>query len=241
MLSSLKQWKMLMALNVVFLTLWTGPRVASASEIQPLEDITNTARAYVYAQLNQEGNNIEVSVSQIDRRLKLQRCSQALEAFSPGYGSGTRMSTVGVRCNGEKPWSLYVPVTVKVFKQVVVLKRPVARNAPLGAADIAYEKTNVNRLTGGYFTQLSEIEGKILTQNLAPGAILTPYLLKSPMAIRQGQMVTLIARNSAIEVRAEGKALSRGAVGDRIKVKNLKTKRVIEGVILDNQIVSVNL
>ncbi len=227
---------------VVILTLCLAAgRPVLAMEFQSVEDIANTARAFVYAQMSETYTNVEVSVNQIDRRLRLKQCSQQLEAFSPGYGGRQGMSTVGIRCNSDQPWSIYVPVTVKVYKNVAVLKRPVTRNMPLTEADIVFEKTDINRLNAGYYTEINEITGKILTQNLAPGTILTQHLLKTPMAIKRGQLVTLIAKNSAIEVRAEGKALSRGAVGDRIRVKNLKTQRIIEGVILDNQLINVSL
>jgi flagella basal body P-ring formation protein FlgA len=61
------------------------------------------------------------------------------------------------------------------------------------------------------------------------------------MAITRGQTVTLIAKNAVIEVRAEGKAMTKGAIGDRIKVKNLKTKRIVEGVIINKHLINVNL
>lgn len=218
-----------------------GSRQVAAVEFQSIEDIANTARAFVYAQISESGNNVEVGVDQIDRRLRLKQCSQQLEAFSPGYGGRQGMSTVGIRCNSDQPWSIYVPVTIKIFKNVAVLKRPVTRNLPLTEADIAFEKTDINRLNSGYYTEINEITGKMLTQNLAPGTIVTQHLLKTPLAIKRGQLVTLIAKNSAIEVRAEGKALSQGAVGDRIRVKNLRTQRIIEGVILDNQLINVSL
>ena len=100
---------------------------------------------------------------------------------------------------------------------------------------------NVNRLSAGYFENYESLKGKVLTQNLSKGTILTQHLVKSPIAVKQGQMVTLVAKNSVIEVRMEGKALSRGAVGERIKVKNLKSKRIVEGVIVDKYLINVNL
>ncbi len=223
------------------LTFCLVSRQVMSTEIQSVDEIANTARAFIYDQMNAPGTNLEVSVNTIDRRLRLKACGQQLEAFSPGYGSRKGMSTVGVRCNSDQPWSIYVSVTVKVFRNVAVLKHTVPRNQLLTEADIVFEKTDVNRLSSGYFTDMQDITGKMLTQNLAPGTILSQYVLKAPVAIKNGQMVTLVAKNSVIEVRTEGKALSRGAIGDRIRVKNLKTKRIIEGVVFDNQLIYVNL
>ncbi len=214
---------------------------SAAREFHSLDDIAATARAYVIAQLSDDNESIEVTSGQIDKRLRLSPCSKPLQAFSPGYEARRGLSTVGVRCEDDQPWSLYVPVTVKIYKEVAVLKKSVARNEPLSMEHIEFEKTNVNRLSSGYFTHMEELKGKILTQNLPSGTILTQHLVKSPMAVKRGQLVTLIARNDVIEVRAEGKALSRGAVGERIRVKNLKTDRIIEGVIVNNHLINVNL
>ncbi len=164
-----------------------------------------------------------------------------LEAFSQGYETRQGRSTVGIRCTDHKPWSLYVPITINNFKQVVILKQAATRNKILTEADISLVKMNINRFSSGYFSDLNQVKGKILTQNLSKGAVLINNHIKLPMAINRGQLVTLIAKNSVIEVRAEGKAMSKGAIGERIKVKNMKTKRIVEGVIIDKYLINVNL
>ncbi len=66
-----------------------------------------------------------------------------LEAFSQGYETRQGRSTVGIRCTDHKPWSLYVPITINNFKQVVILKQAATRNKILTEADISLVKMNI--------------------------------------------------------------------------------------------------
>tara|TARA_R110002072_G_scaffold14582_6_gene60130 strand:- start:16274 stop:17014 length:741 start_codon:yes stop_codon:yes gene_type:complete len=212
-----------------------------SKEYHSLEDISRTAHDFVLNKIQSLDEEIQISVGRLDPRLTLHRCTIPLEAFTQGYETRQGRSTIGVRCTDHKPWSLYVPITIKNFKKVVVLKQTASRNTVLSEANISLEKMNINRLSSGYFSDINQVQGKILTQNLSKGAVLTNNHIKIPMAINRGQLVTLIAKNAVIEVRAEGKALSKGAVGERIKVKNMKTKRIVEGIIIDKYLINVNL
>ncbi len=212
-----------------------------SKEFQSLHEITRTAHDFILNQTQTENEDIQVVVSKLDPRLRLHQCTVALEAFNQNYEIRLGRSTVKVRCDDFKPWSLYVPVSIKNFKKVATLKHALTRNTVLTDKDIFLQKMNINRLSSGYFDDISQLKGKILTQSLTKGAVLTKHHVKLAMAIIRGQRVTVIARNSVIEVRMEGTAMSKGAIGDRIKVKNMKTKRIVEGVIINKHLISVNL
>lgn len=214
---------------------------AYSKESHSLEDIRQVAHDFLAKRLNSAGEEIQIVIGQLDPRLRLHPCKLPLEAYGQDYETRHGISTVRVRCNDIKPWSLYVPVSVKNFKHVIVLRHGVTRNTLLTENDITLEKLNINRLSSGYFDDIEQIRGQVLTQNLSKGAVLTKHHLKRPMAINRGQTVTLIAKNAAIEVRAEGKAMSKGAIGERIKVKNMKTQRIVEGVIINKHLINVNL
>ena len=226
---------------LVLLAITTLSTNVYSKEYHSLEDISRTVHDFALNQIQSTDEDIHINVGQLDPRLSLHQCEMPLEAFSQGYETRQGRSTVGVRCTDHNPWSLYVPISINNFKQIVILKHAAIRNTVLTEADISLEKLNVNRLSSGYFSDINQVKGKILTQSLSKGAVLTNNHIKLPMAVNRGQLVTLIAKNSVIEVRAEGKAMSKGAVGERIKVKNMKTQRIVEGVIIDKYLINVNL
>lgn len=236
-----KQIYAIIPLFIVLLILASISNDSFAKQTHSLDDIAMTAHDFVMKELNRSGENIEVVVGQLDPRLRLHQCTVPLEAFRQNYENRRAISTVGVRCNDNKPWSLYVPVSVKNFKQVAILKHAVIRNTVISENDIVLDKRNINRLTSGYFDAPEQLIGKIITQNLSSGAVLTKHHIKAATAVNRGQSVTLIAKNSVIEVRMKGVAMSKGAIGERIKVKNTNSERIIEGIIIDKDLISVNL
>lgn len=208
---------------------------------QSLDEIANTAHDYVFNELNRPDENIEIIIGQLDPRLRLHQCSIPLQAFHQNYTNQQTINTVGVRCSDEKPWSLYVPVTVNNYKKVAILNHAIVRNTIVTENDFQLEKRNINRLTSGYFDTPEQLIGKVITQNLSSGTVLTKHHIKLATAVNRGQSVTLIAKNAVIEVRMKGVAMSKGAIGERIKVKNTNSKRIIEGIIIDKDLISVNL
>ena len=72
----------------------------------------------------------------------------------------------------------------------------------------------------------------MVKRNLKAGETLRPSLLKQPKTIKKGQKVSIIARSGSLQVSMPGKALDSGHTGDHIRIRNLSSKRVIEGRII---------
>jgi flagella basal body P-ring formation protein FlgA len=53
--------------------------------------------------------------------------------------------------------------------------------------------------------------------------------------------VTLVATVGGLQVRARGRALANGAVGARLKVQNLSSLKVVEGVVENEDVIRVAL
>ena len=66
------------------------------------------------------------------------------------------------------------------------------------------------------------------------GCVAPAVVFKRPIIVRRGDRVTLLAKSNAFEVRMEGEALMDASLGDRIRVKNLRSMRIIEGKLSDN-------
>jgi len=223
----------LLTISACFSNAWAAPSHHS------LDNIRQAAREYVLQRLGATSNKYHIEAGRLDPRLKLNQCATDLEVSLPQYGIRHGSTTVSVRCAGPKPWSLFVPVVVQQFKDIVVLSRPLQRGEIIKADDLRLQQYDIFSLPSGYIENTETIIGKELSQNLPEGAVLNHRLVRSPVAIQRGQMVTLMARNNVIEVRSEGKALEKGAIGERIRVKNLKSRRIVEGIIINKQVVDV--
>ncbi len=209
--------------------------------LQSHDSIREAAAEYARQLAQAEyGDEVEVAPGRLDRRLRLARCDQPLETFTPPGRRTLGNTTVGVRCNGSNPWTLYVPVTVKVYTGVVVAAVSLARGEIVGRGKVRLARYDLARLPQGYFHDLSQVEGMTARRNLSAGQPLVPSMLRARRVVERGQRVTMLAGIPGLEVRMSGEALSNGARGERIRVRNLSSRRVVEGVVVEPGVVRVD-
>lgn len=211
--------------------LWQ-PAVAWAQSWQSLEAIRTAVRDFLIAQPAERRGELQVEVDVLDTRLRLTACPpQRLEAFlAPGTRLAGRM-TVGVRCTAAAAWSLYIPVRVRRLGEVVVARRALAKGQILTPDDLALERRDLFALPGAPLAEPSRAVGQTVRQPLAAGTVLQPTMLVAPRLVRRGDLVTIQAEAGAVNVRASGIALADGAAGDRIRVRNALTKKVIQATV----------
>lgn len=222
-------------LMLLSLAAWGAPGV------QSLASIRAAAKAFLMKQGGGTGARVDVQVDQLDPRLRLAACGKPLAAFLPPGGRREGNTAVGVRCSGPRPWSIYVPARVRVVEHVVVAVQPVPRGTVLTAADIRLEPRDTSSLSAGYFQDSSQVIGKSVTNALAAGTVLTPQIVKAPLVVHRGERVILLAQTAGIQVRMAGKAMADGTLGQRIQVRSLPSKRIVEGVVRRDGVVSVDL
>jgi len=138
-------------------------------------------------------------------------------------------------------WTLYVPVEIAVHGQVLVLAQPLPRGTQLQTSHLRLERHDVGSLSTGYLADLDEARDMVLRRALQAGTVLTPQMVEPPRLVRRGQRVTLLAEGASVAVRVEGEALGDGARGERVKVRNLSSKNVVEGLVLSHGVVGVSM
>lgn len=207
---------------------------------QPTENIAAAAESFLRSRMGPGARRTTVKAGGLDSRHRLALCSQPIEAFlRRGTEIKAPRTIVGVRCVGEKPWTLYVPVNVFVTDNVLVARRTLPRGHLLTKDDLVAEQRDVSRLFSGYVSNETELLGQRLKSQLIAGRILTPAMLQADVAVRRGQTVTLIIRSGGIDIRMSGKALADGAINQRIKVENTGSGRVVEGIVRSREDVEV--
>lgn len=226
--------------TLLVLLVWCLVPRAHAS-IQSLESIQRAAEAFITANLPSDGAKHFVSASSLDARLRLHACAVPLEAFTPHSTDFAARTTVGVRCTAPAPWTLYVPVSIETEVTVLVLRRAVARHARLTTADVEPQVRRVPGTASRFVTDTASLQGHRLRRALPAGSALTVDALTPDILVRRGQQVTLIAQTGGIEIRAQGQALSEGAAHERVRVQNVTSRKVVEGVVESDGIVRVGL
>ncbi len=216
--------------------------VMGAGPYQDVARIVEVAKQFALTQSQaQHDGDVEIATRSLDSRLRLARCDRPLEAFAAPGSRRIGQTSVGVRCSGEQPWKLYVPVEIQVFGKVVRAARGLPRGVAVTSSDLAVQRHNLAQLPHGYLTDPKQAVGKMTRRSLRAGQVLTHTAVKAPEVVARGQSVVIAARKGALAVRTSGEALGSGAQGERVRVRNISSGRVVEGVIVAPGQVEVDL
>ncbi len=202
--------------------------------------IIKTVETYVAESLTHGQPDIEVQVGKLDPRLRLSSCEGQMQAFMPAGSRRNGNTTVGVRCLHDKPWSLYVPVRIKLMRNVVILRNNLSRGVTLTAADLDQRRIDISK-GGDYFQQPEQVIGRVLTRSVRAGRQLNRHDIAAADMVKRGERVTLLAKSQGFAVRMQGTALTDGASGELIKVKNVNSSRIIQGIVMAPGIIQIKM
>lgn len=202
-------------------------------------NIRAVATAYAEAHADEFGVPPVVEAEALDRRLRLARCSVPLEAFASPNGLRAGRSVVGVRCEGTKPWKLYVGIRIALPEMVVVTARPIARGEALQATDLLLREQDVAGLNKTYFTDPQQLLGLRARRTLTEGRVITARMVQRARLVQRGEQVLITGGTGGVQVQMMGKALTDGSRGDRIEVQNNKSARVVTGTVTGPGVVEV--
>jgi flagellar basal body P-ring formation protein FlgA len=205
---------------------------APPTELQPLSGIVAAAEAQVRSQLRGVTYEVHLQAQEPDSRLHLARCPRPLSTAPLGSGEFGPRVTVRVSCiTPPAAWALYVPVNLESDITVLVLRQTQARGARLAGEDVAAESRRVAGLGSAYLGDVAALAHRTLARNLPAGTALTADLFQADYVVRQGQAVTVVAALPGIEVRAPGRALEDAREGTRVRVQNLASQKIVQGVV----------
>lgn len=206
--------------------------------IQSHASILAAIQTFVESNFRHSKESHDVEIAPLDHRLHLAECSQPIEVFSlPGSREFGNIS-LGVRCQGSQPWTLYHKANVRLYKEVTVLKNPVRQGAIITPGDIMLERKDVALLRGVYLTPERAIDQPI-KKSLPAGTVLTPDHLTTLKLIKRGQKVDIRAQSANFEVSMSGVALMDGEQGQRIRVRNEQSKRIVEGTVTSEGVINI--
>ncbi len=180
-----------------------------------------------YLQRSNIAGRHEIEINRLDPRLRLPACTEPLTTTLESPAEPIGRVTLRVRCDGAAPWTVFVPGQVRLYREVVIVTRPLKRDNLVTDMDIMLAERDVGLLNQGYLTTQQQAIGKKLTRPLLPDQVLTPNHVQLAEAIRKGDSVVITARSGGISVRMPGEALSDGTVGKQISVRNQRSNRVV--------------
>ncbi len=130
-------------------------------------------------------------------------------------------------------------VDIERLGNVVVTSRPLGRHKIITRDDLAVQRVDISKLSVNVISDPDRVIGRRTKRSIDPSTILRTDLLELPPIVKRGDVVTIIAESGGLRVTARGKIKKRGHRGERLKVMNLDTKKVIYAHVIDSNTVKV--
>lgn len=222
------------------LTILSCQTTASAIEYESPEVIHQAVQSWLKAQFAKQ-DNIEFRVGHIDSRHHMIKCTNSLEITRPEHAKQNGNSTIKVRCNAHNAWQVYVPVRIYEYVGVLVARHALPRGSYLQQSDVITSRKDISRLHNGYFTNVDDISDMVTKRSLRKGRILTPGIISPPKLVKKGESITILAQSGSLTIRVKGRALMDGKKGDRIRVKNVRSKRDLQATVISSGTVQVSM
>lgn len=219
------------ALPAFFAVVYSQSSVAAEATLP--EQLVGSSQQFLEQAVNEylERSEIqarhEIEIHQLDPRLRLPACDKELSTNLESPAQPVGRVTVKVRCEGASPWTIFVPAQVHIFRNVLIVSRPLKRANILSEADLKLVERDIGLLSQGYLTSYEQAVGKKLTRQLLMDQVLAPIHLQQAEVIRKGDHVVITATSAGISVRMSGEALTDGALGQQIRVRNQGSGRAI--------------
>jgi flagellar basal body P-ring formation protein FlgA len=165
----------------------------------------------------------------------------AVEIRGLSYDKPTgRWSASLLAVSGEEVISA-VPVAGR-FEEVMevpVLKRQVRSGETIAEADIDIQTVAIARTRPGTITSSADLVGKSPDRSISAYRPVRENEIARPALVKKNDIVQMRYVAEGIEITATGQAVSGGAKGDMIPVKNLASKKTVHARIEDDKTVSV--
>ncbi len=202
-----------------------GPLASTA-----VKRVERQLREAVLAYLGQvagadEARQVEFSVAdELARRVHAAGGVRAVRGGQPPW-SGTQSLEV-VLDTGQQPERFRMDVHIQMTPKIVISTRAIPRGAVITSADVVLARHAAGRLPADCFLAVDHVVGSEAVQTIGEGAALDSKMVRTPLLVRRGDIVTVYARNGAIRVRTTARARDDGSRNELVGIETLTDRQV---------------
>lgn len=202
------------SLILVLCCIWAF--ASAAAPQQSHAAIRDTALLFAQTQTRNLPGKISIKVEDIDPRVVLAACAK-LAAFLPTGAAMTGKTSIGVRCDEQPGWSIFLQTNIKVSVDLLVSNKPLEQGTVLSTADFSLHEGTLAQ--PGMLTDAAQAIGKTLKFSIGAGQALRQDMLRAPFVVHQGQNIKLQVRGNGYAIGTEGQAMNDAATGQTVRIK----------------------
>ncbi len=146
------------------------------------------------------------------------------------HGHPGRLALIAEQGTGRQIRRWYVPVRVHWWAKVVVAATPLSARSLLTRDMMKQTRADIAGHHGKVWRQTEPLLGMRMLRPLDKGQIILGSHVRRPPLIRRGDPVDIVLDAGSIHIRTAGTALRTAARGERILVRNSRSREVIAAI-----------
>ncbi|MNT63290.1 flagellar basal body P-ring biosynthesis protein FlgA [compost metagenome] len=140
--------------------------------------------------------------------------------------------------DGDERNVKWITGNIRVAKLTPVANRLISQGERLQSSDLRLEMIDVSFAKDAGI-RMEDVQGKIAVRSIPVGSPVWVSDLKREPAALRGQMIRGLLGDESFEITVNIQAEESGFIGDTIKCKNLDTKKIVSGVVLEKGLVKI--
>ncbi len=227
------------AATFVFVALWA---LALPAEVLTPATLQQAAEAFVQRTFRSEGELV-VQCKPITSMGRLRDVEADIHAryVSTPNSSGPVIVGLEFRRDGKRIGQRSVTLDVRVFRSVLVARERLPRHTTLAADMLRVERREVRALGDGFFVDAADVVGKRVKSAVRAGVPILARAVEEIPSVERGDKVVILVHMGGIKVSARGTALRDGAVGSEVPVKNDRSGKRLQGIVVEPGVVRVSV
>ena len=223
---------------IIFIILGCSHSFAEENYEKEIENFAKSLILTKYNALPDKTNDekIHIKVFPLDKRHNLKKCQSKL--IGEIVGNKLKKSTsVKISCPDSESWTIYIRARIQFLIPSVATNKALSKGQTLNQDNIKLIFADKTLTKNGHFSEVSALWGTRLKRNLSVDKIIKD---RDVCFVCKNDKVNVSAIKSGLVIKTSGIALNDANIGRTVKVKNLRTQRVIIGTVTALQEVQVS-
>ncbi len=162
-------------------------------------------------------------------------------SYNDNYFSSHSMIKADIIVDGIKEKTLIFPVNIKIYDNVWVVTEPIDRGKSFSGSNVTVERKDISSYVKYAVRANTDIEGLLARKTFKPGDIIDNRYIESAPAVKKESPVSVVFKSDFVMVTMSAEAMDNGNIGDFIKVKNTRYKKIYIGRVISPNTVLVDI
>jgi len=131
--------------------------------------------------------------------------------------------------------SSVVTARVRAYDWVIRTRVPVAKGTVLDETTVYRELSDVRRIPAGALRSLADVKGRVAARSMVADRVIRERDVRASAAVRRGEEISIVYETGGLRITMPGIARENGAIGDRIRIENTTSGKILTGRLVDRE------